>query len=342
MRLSASKLDLAMRCSASLHGEHDASSSREASIGSAFHWAVSELRKRPHPDWRGYTSDAITGALALSPQLYVEEYPGRAEVAYDLDIATGACREISLSAPRDYPWIAEHIYGTADLVEINGDTAVVTDWKTGSQAECDADTWQLRCLAAMAAVAAGVPRAMARCVLVRDCPVTESIDVDVAATISAIRDWYADMMALPAAPEPGHHCRSMYCPRLASCPATQLAVSALAGLPAAHSMAVRSAADITGPEHASWLLGRLQVVEGACEAIRAALKEHAAQTPIRVDESHVWRKTTSTRTTYRGTVADFAMVPDTEVTAKIYKDQADALKHLAHETQVESYRVVKG
>ena len=75
-----------------------------------------------------------------------------------------SCRRLDKVGHRDYPNVEGRIYGTADLVVVDGTMAHVIDWKTGKRS--DAHTSQLKTLALMVAEAEGVGHVKASAVYV--------------------------------------------------------------------------------------------------------------------------------------------------------------------------------
>lgn len=158
----------------------------------------------------------------------------RAEVAFAYDWVTGAARELRIK-DRQYGDMGLHeIPGTADAVGIDGDCAVVIDWKTGFLSReikaCDSE--QLRFLALAACRANGITRARVGVAHVR----YGTIDFDWheygADALGHAAINLANMMravdaarssASPAVYE-GSHCR--YCPvkNAGNCPAKNAAL----------------------------------------------------------------------------------------------------------------------
>jgi len=75
-----------------------------------------------------------------------------------------SCRRLDKVGHREYPNVEGRIYGTADLVVLDGTMAHVIDWKTGKRS--DAHTSQLKTLALMVAEAEKVNHVKASAVYV--------------------------------------------------------------------------------------------------------------------------------------------------------------------------------
>lgn len=116
--LTASKLELARECpgSFSLPRTREDNEYSEAGI-----------------DLHGEREAAINRAEI--PDALAARWPGlswRAEVAYGVDVATGAARELGVGIGRAYPTDGGEfeIFGTADVVGISDEALVVVEWKS--------------------------------------------------------------------------------------------------------------------------------------------------------------------------------------------------------------------
>jgi hypothetical protein len=131
-----------------------------------------------------------------------------------------SCRRLDKMGHREYPNVEGRIYGTADLVVIDGTMAHVIDWKTGKKS--DSHTSQLKTLALMVAEAEHVSHVKASAVYVnlKSGKVSEhsilldqfDLHMHAGAVVSLSKRL---LQKETPDPNPGKHC--FYCPSL-GCP----------------------------------------------------------------------------------------------------------------------------
>lgn len=173
---------------------------------------LDEVFETPLNNALEWLSRTVTSSVMLSEQAY-ELHP------------TGAggpmtCRRLESSGHRAYPNIKGHIYGTADVVAIDGTMAHVIDWKTGKKS--DAHASQLKTLALMVSEAEQVTLVNVSAVYVN----LQSGKVTVHSTVLDAFDLHVHAGAInqlslrllddePPDPNPGKYC--FFCPSL-GCP----------------------------------------------------------------------------------------------------------------------------
>ena len=199
-----------------------------------------------------------------------------AEVAFAWDYETDAARELGRNLGRKYPETRPTEYiGTADVVGLTEDAAIVLDWKSG-YGDLPRENWQLRALALFAARAYG--RSAAQVAIVRtwapDRIRPQSFDaLDLAGFASELK---AMPMAWSNAPRlvQGDHCT--YCPAFASCPAKLALFRQAIDLPTIDE--TNAAALYVKTEAVAQILGKL----------RAGLAMYAKEHPITLPNGNIY------------------------------------------------------
>lgn len=184
---SASGLELAMRCSGSVVLPRiDEQSGPEAERGTRIHEAMQKLVKTRCglEGLEGLADDERTAAAALwdaapSALTMVDmtgEVGAEVAMAYDLDERTS--RSIGTGIGRAYPAMRRaEVYGTADAILLERDTAHVIDWKCGRlHPGIVGSSWQVKALALL--VARNFERSAVRISLVWAPPGAERATVD--------------------------------------------------------------------------------------------------------------------------------------------------------------------
>lgn len=273
MRVSASKTSLLMHCGYFARPEAVwvNTSSPAAERGTRFHKAIADYVST------GQRLSVVAGDIAAEYARavnWVDSYGRdhlRAEVAFGWDHETDTARELG-GSDRDYSGARGQLAGTADLISVNraSRSGAVHDWKTGDGTGA---TMQLRTLALMLARAHDLDAVTVSALEVSPSGVEavclETLDTfdfaviagELAEAIAAVPD---------AEPAPGSHCSELYCPARASCPIGRAAIAELVPVDALvqHTMST----NITGPDHAAWMLDRVRLVEAACAAVKSAIK----------------------------------------------------------------------
>lgn len=274
MRVTGSKSNLLAECQwfARPEAEWVYTSSPAAERGTAFHSLIAGYITT------GTVPTAMTedlAALFAAAKRWVDDYGRsrlRAEVKFAWEPKTDTAWELT-GAERDYAEARGGFAATGDLLSISkpARTGYLADWKTGDGTGA---TPQLRALALMLARAHDLDTVTVEALEVTAAGVVsvcrETLDAFALATVAGELAEY--IAAIPTAePTPGPHCSEMCCPARTTCPVTKAATAELvpvAGL-ARHTMTTA----ITGPDHAAWMLDRIRLVEGACKAIKEAIKE---------------------------------------------------------------------
>lgn len=198
---------------------------------------------------------------------------GRDKLEAEVAFAWDPDRDVAIRLDvreRGYPEHPTFMFGTADLVAVNRSLRVgyLGDWKTGDGSKALA---QLKTLALMLARADGL-----------ESVTVEALEVDPSGVRVAVRETLdtfalaevavelADALArVPKAePQPGAHCRDLYCPMRAECPAGDVAVAQLVP---AEMLTRRLSTEIRTPDDAAWALDVVRLVEAKCKAIREAI-----------------------------------------------------------------------
>jgi hypothetical protein len=207
----------------------------------------------------------------------------RPEVAFVLDVETGAARVVGENIGRAYPKLeSNEVAGTADLVGLTDDAVVVLDLKSGSGSlPPPREALQLLGLALAAARAYGRDSAIVGWLrLFNGKPVFqwEKLDgFDLSAALVRVRDVLRGVESADANATPvlGAHCR--YCPAALRCPAQTSLLAALVG-----KGLTLDEADLPG------VVERLDAAEMAVKAARALVDEMAKASPIRLPTGEVY------------------------------------------------------
>lgn len=218
------------------------------------------------------------------------------EVAFRLNLRTGAARELGRNIDRNYEidrsdWDEYCIDGTADLVGIDdaADAVVVYDYKTGWSAQDDAaDHWQIKALALAAARAYG--KSNARLGIIRvwesgavsydvatfDAFDLDRIEVDLCAVLDRRFDAVDEIRAgrVPTVTT-GRHCR--YCPAFHACPAQVALVRQAAAAP---EELERKLVELITPENAAKAYHRIAEVQMVLDRVKKQIHALAEKEPI--------------------------------------------------------------
>ena len=220
----------------------------------------------------------------------------RCEGTFSCDVR-GECECHGRMRREDYP--QDRIVGTADAYWFDDDGALhVLDWKTGSAQNTEDvdDNAQLRGLTAMIAgwYGADTKEAHLHLAFITEDGVTLRSSRMTAGELSAARAELTDMVwdlgerASRNTPQSGAHCR--YCP-VRSCSARDGAVDALDVASDATTSPHRLSEEITGPDHAAWLVEHLAVAEDVLDKVKARLREYAdANGGVRLPNGKVWAR----------------------------------------------------
>lgn len=216
---TASGLERAMRCGASLRLPVIESTSAAAEAGAARHAFLARVRVVGRD---AALAEVPEEHRAICAALPVDELPTdlACEVAYAYDVAADSCREIGRNVGRNYGVLAPmELAGTADVVGVAEDRVYVADYKSAGYRGRAADSMQLRFLALAAATYHSVPAARVEIIrLTDDGGVSRSWhdydELDLDAFAHELREWFA--RAGQGGPVEGpwcHGCKSaLHCP----------------------------------------------------------------------------------------------------------------------------------
>jgi hypothetical protein len=264
--LSASKIELALRCPGAFALPTDPTRSREARDGDAAH-----------------AEDEAAINEGDIPALLEARWPGytwRAEVAYAYDVRTRTGRELGQAIGRRYDLRPGEVPGTADAVGRgpNGELVIV-DKKSYADVSPAADNAQVHFLAMAAMSAYGVRHAeVAINHKLRGLDVAAVDEITASLCHKLLVSAMAKVAAARASAEyhPGPHCR--WCDAFHACPAQQeltaLVVSGAAETRIEHSIPFRND---DAANDAYELRGRLRIL---LKRLDSALYARATERPI--------------------------------------------------------------
>lgn len=277
MRPSPSKLDLAAACSypwsSGLRWPRS-EAGPAAELGTEVHRALRAwVEQRPHDALSPEAAPLVATGIA---QLEREQPWTHAELLVGLDPVLWTAR---VRATREDRHPGEAV-GELDLVRVEPDRLTIRDWKTGrrSLGRRVADLRQVRWYALVGAMLwPGRRIRVELATITEDACVIDAHEVDewdIAAWEGDLERVYAscDRVSLPVM---GPHCRDLYCPIVATCPAVREHAAAVAE--AAQVAPVVPVVDAATARQAA--LG-LPALEAYLEAVRSTLREHAAREPV--------------------------------------------------------------
>ena len=224
----------------------------------------------------------------------------RAELALALDCTDSVARVLPSAGHRDYSQARDgEICGTADVATMDGDVAVVYDWKTGETPLTSYEA-QASFLALAWARVTGATEARAVFVHFGEDGVDEHVWEYDAMGLDAVESGIMEGMvaadSLHADPQPGPHCSDMYCPARASCPAT---TAVMLSNPDVSPLAELVAASIQTPEQAGAAYRKLRLVKDAVKLVEERIRsvvEEQGEAPTAPGK--VLRLVTTTRETF--------------------------------------------
>ncbi len=224
----------------------------------------------------GEASTPLARELAESLEGLTDRLP---EQPYAYDVKTGRARRLVKAGHRSYVQASDdELTGTADLVYTSRDgRRVVRDYKSGDDGRwLDPKTnMQLRFLALAVARSEGLDEIDVEITGLTSMSGADStppatFDVFHLAEIAAeVADIYKASTSAETVPRSGQHCR--WCPIREVCPETAKALAKIAMTPGpAFPMAVASASEISGAEHAAFIKRARAVYEDALDAASRA------------------------------------------------------------------------
>jgi Protein of unknown function (DUF2800) len=180
--------------------------------------------------------------------------------------------------------------GTADLVVMRREQLHIYDYKNDTGRDVDASA-QLRTLALFAQRALHPKDSIVRVATIMvsqsEARVVDEQELDTLDIDEERNLLKKDLLQSPK-PNAGPWCSGNYCPARLQCPQMQQAITSL--LPPASLLPPhRMAPDITGPEHAAWMLARIAPIKDAIAAVEAELRTYAdANGGISLSDGTVW------------------------------------------------------
>lgn len=222
----------------------------------------------------------------------------RAEVAFAYNPTNDTARELPPSElHRDYSQAKpDEFTGTADVVIVRPVAAAIIDWKCGQRryVTVPKENRQLKLLALAAARAYDVDNVSVTLGFIDSeggvQVETATFDAFELAAIAGEMCALAAKLAGNPEPQTGPHCT--WCPAVASCPKSQLALAEIAPIPPpAPFQVVTDPVAITGPDHATWLLHRWRAVKAAAAVVESALQAYSdAHQGIATGDGATWRR----------------------------------------------------
>lgn len=316
-RLSASKLEQALACPASLALPQVRSTNAAASKGTAVHAFLCACNRVGR---EAALAEVPGEYMAVCEAIDVESLPlgsesFAAEVSFALDIVTGKARELGRDTDRDYSAVSEsEIPGTADVVGLSADgsSAYVLDWKTGYGAVTPAArNAQLAFLALAACRTYGCSEATVEIVRLQehgkpwhdrarlDAFALDEFELRLRGLFAKVKD--ARRMVLhgetPTVYQ-GLQCR--YCDAMPQCPATKSLVQLMAHDPMDMDRQIRSALT---PENAAVAYERFKVAQQILARVGEAIYAFAREYPIALPSGKVLGEVVSSREQVKGAVA---------------------------------------
>jgi hypothetical protein len=270
LRLSGSKLQLAQICS--WFARDDAEWSSEPPGPSAETGTEVQRCITQRINWGLRTPDNELF------QVWDEHFPDTtgwvSETAYALQPETGRVRFLGVDIGRKYEIADDEIGLSLDIEYIDGDTVVVRDVKTGRQRHLPQPSSSLQL--GVGAYCAAKHRGLDKARVYYDLLSEDGVD----SREATLNVWDLELIAIEVKricrtftePNPGPHCRGMYCPAYrVSCPAT---------IEAAAEVGLARITQITSPEHAGRLYCKVKAAEAMLATCKAAIDDYARSTPI--------------------------------------------------------------
>ena len=302
---SASKLQLALTCPASVALPQSGSESKAADDGNARHRLLADVIESkttrtdpPLREWldRVLDDEATMGLLVGSV----------AEVSLHWHPATDAAQVLGIRLERAYESVPEGaFFGTADYLRADADGVMVADLKTGlSEVPHPSRNAQLRFLALAACRVHGLDRARVGLLHAPEgrAPWWEWADIDafelevIAAELRRLVErieWARRDVAKGKTPRVvvGEHCT--WCPARFSCPARSGMAVAMATAPGDFAASLKTGLADDGI--ASMALARWQAARKVLDEVGSALYARAKERPIPLDDGRAWGPVVSER-----------------------------------------------
>lgn len=311
-RISGSKLPLVAHCRAAfgpgaVWPKQDVG--RPATFGTAFHSAVEHWYRDGSVD---LDAIAIEQGLTVDEGAHLEQVfdgwsTSRFAVLSDaipewpaaLDVRTGQVHELPRGKGREaYDGLpSTAVCATLDLVRVDTASGVgeVHDWKTGRTKLPEAkDNWQLKFGALLLSRVHNLSSVRVYLHTVDEdgnlrTSEGEFDSIELDGIESQVGWWVAEADTGYATTKPGEHCTAMYCPIRAVCPSTVEAERELAPVDEDSPVIYPLGGEVTSPEHALWILHRIDAVQAAVDLATKMVREYAdAAGGIPVDGGKRW------------------------------------------------------
>ncbi len=291
-----SKLPILVQCPAAGALPSVGSTSEDSALGVAAHGfaenipvmgyelALAEVVDEKH---RKFCEALSLDGLPLNPK-------NHREISFKIDLATGVVTILGHGLRRGYPILGPtERCGTADVVEVESDCVVVSDYKLGDTGPVG-DNWQLLALGLCAAIAFNKPEVTIRTIKLR--PGRNFIDeatLDVFAldvVLAQLRGIYAAVelerpgIAAGRVPDVNTGPWCVYCPALKECPGRAPLVRSAASAPEAFRDGIRT---LLTPELAGEAWDRVQMAKKMLELAEDDIKTFAAQSPVLLRDGRV-------------------------------------------------------
>lgn len=290
-----------MQCVASQVLPRVDTSSYAAEVGTAKHaYAAAIVSGATREDALDAVPEEHRAACLTLSEATLESMRGlETEVAYALEVETGAVRRLGKDLGRSYGDIAPfEIAGTFDYCGLSGkradatSAAIVYDLKTGlGDIGEAADSWQLRVGASVIATHAGLDEAEVGLVWLREgfAPRWSSARfdaLDMAGHRNGLRELWGRIKAAAAALERGEmpqlregsHCA--YCPARLSCPAKMALIRSAVADAGAQLRTMAEMLKLATPEELSSAYAKALPFIEAAEQLRGAFREVATERPF--------------------------------------------------------------
>lgn len=288
MKPTGSKMGLFLACQFPFNGQEwpAQTAGRPAQMGQAYHAVVAKLVNVIEPpastvppgllleclESAGLAPEDLSELEAMHPESAAGMFSAvRAEKAFAWDYRTGEVVELGEDIGRNYRLEPYELAGTADIVGIRNGALLIADWKTGREAPPAKNNAQLMFLAMCANKLADFDEIELCIGHVVDGKVWPDYDTVTRFDLDIFEAELKAVLANPKPePKPGTHCR--YCPVLATCPK---ALETLAEKDDEYPLALRGIDSIQSPQHAEWLLHRIDAAEELLSSVKAKVREYA-------------------------------------------------------------------
>lgn len=310
MTWSASKTDLLFACGYSFRPDVVAGfdlATEARATGDELHKAIEAVLLGEVPESH---VEAVNGVALWLSRYTTARQDLRIELAIAWDAATGAARLLGRGRNAYERALPNERCGTADCMAVIDNVLHVWDWKSGEFGAQKA-RMQLRTLAVMGAALFGVDEVRTFSVFVdasgQEAPrvaVSEELGaLELAEHASALREGFDRVV--DANPVLGEHCNECFCGQRGSCPERAALVESMSA--SANLVQLGRSNPLTAPlqsdADAAALLELLPHVESYIKTRKAEAQDYVDKNcggEVRLSDTHVYRKTQSSRKSVRG------------------------------------------